>query len=398
GAILSHDFVEAALMRRAGFEVWLAPGLEGSYEEGPPQLEESLQRDRRWCQGNLQHSWLLFSRDFTFPNRLHFLNGIMAYVGSLTWFVFLVLSTLVVVSFARTNLSLFATTGFTRWLELSLLEHGLVLLGVTAVILYGPKLLSIIDLALTPGRRRDFGGWWRASGSAVLETLSSALLAPLLMIWHTIHIVSIFFGARVSWGGADRAGGGVQWGALLLRHGPLALLGAAWLVVAWSFEPTFAAWLAPVAGPLALAPLLVGIFSSRRLGRWLRRRGWLLTPEEVVPPSAVGELVTDRAAVAKRLPAGPPWVARAVADPFLNALHVALEQRQAETFELEMTDEEKTLLEKVLRDGLEGLGAEERRRFLHAPRAVDAAYQGIWTRAPAQLAAEWAAVMSAFRP
>ena len=55
GEILSHDFVEAALMRRAGWGVWLAYDLAGSYEEMPPNLLDELQRDRRWCQGNLMN-------------------------------------------------------------------------------------------------------------------------------------------------------------------------------------------------------------------------------------------------------------------------------------------------------------------------------------------------------
>ena len=59
GEILSHDFVEAALMGRAGWEVWVVHDSVGSYEESPPTLADELKRDRRWCQGNLQHLRLL---------------------------------------------------------------------------------------------------------------------------------------------------------------------------------------------------------------------------------------------------------------------------------------------------------------------------------------------------
>ena len=82
GHILSHDFVEAGLLGRAGWEVWLAPNLGGSYEEGPQGIIESALRDRRWCQGNLQHSLLLFARQLRGKTRVHLANGILGYVAS----------------------------------------------------------------------------------------------------------------------------------------------------------------------------------------------------------------------------------------------------------------------------------------------------------------------------
>jgi membrane glycosyltransferase len=80
--ILSHDTIEAALMRRAGYSVWFAYELDGSYEESPPNLLESLQRDRRWCRGNVQHVWFLLARGLKMPSRVHILNGIMGFLNS----------------------------------------------------------------------------------------------------------------------------------------------------------------------------------------------------------------------------------------------------------------------------------------------------------------------------
>ncbi|MDE2028554.1 MAG: glucans biosynthesis glucosyltransferase MdoH, partial [Candidatus Omnitrophica bacterium] len=93
GEILSHDFVEAALMARAGWGVWLAHELEGSFEELPPSLFEELERDRRWCQGNIQHLRFLFTRGFSFGHRVLFLNGNLFYFSSLLWFLLLALMT-----------------------------------------------------------------------------------------------------------------------------------------------------------------------------------------------------------------------------------------------------------------------------------------------------------------
>ncbi|MDR3038466.1 MAG: glucans biosynthesis glucosyltransferase MdoH, partial [Candidatus Adiutrix sp.] len=94
GDILSHDFVESALMRRAGYGVWLAYDLPGSWEQTPPSLIDELIRDRRWCQGNLQHAKLLFTRGFFPTHRALFLNGIMSYGSALLWFFFLLASSL----------------------------------------------------------------------------------------------------------------------------------------------------------------------------------------------------------------------------------------------------------------------------------------------------------------
>jgi len=90
GHILSHDFIEAALMRRAGWQVWLLPELPGTYEESPPSLLDHAQRDRRWCQGNLQHAAIIGAAGLHPLSRFHLLSGIMSYLASPLWFLFIV--------------------------------------------------------------------------------------------------------------------------------------------------------------------------------------------------------------------------------------------------------------------------------------------------------------------
>src|SRR6187401_492074 len=133
GHILSHDFVESALMQKAGYSVWLLPVQEGSYEEGPPTLLDTLKRDRRWCQGNMQHIKLLLAKGWTALARLNFLHGILSYVASPLWFAFLVLATVL--------------AGMPGGLAMDAKENGYagtILLILTIGLLFVPKILILL--------------------------------------------------------------------------------------------------------------------------------------------------------------------------------------------------------------------------------------------------------------
>src|SRR5690606_29984973 len=128
GRILSHDYVEAALMRRAGWSVWLAVDLEGSYEECPGNLIDFAKRDRRWLQGNLQHAWLVTARGLHAANRLHLALGILAYLASPLWLAFLLVSSLIAWRYAATGLSPLPVDSFARYLHLDFHAQALLLL------------------------------------------------------------------------------------------------------------------------------------------------------------------------------------------------------------------------------------------------------------------------------
>jgi membrane glycosyltransferase len=89
GHVLSHDFVEAALMRRGGWKVRMATDCGGSWEESPPSLIDVAIRDRRWAQGNLQHMKIIGAAGLTFTSRLHLGIGIMSYLSSPLWLLML---------------------------------------------------------------------------------------------------------------------------------------------------------------------------------------------------------------------------------------------------------------------------------------------------------------------
>ncbi len=378
GKILSHDFVEAALMRRAGYEVWLAHNLRGSYEEGPPSPIEAAERDRRWCQGNLQHTWLLLARGFSWVSRIHLLNGIMSYLSAFFWFWFLLVSTLVVVQFQSSELTLLATPGFFNFFDVSLAAHGLGIAGLTAVLLFAPKLFAVLDLLRDRQRRRAFGGFWKASWGAVTETLFTAFLAPLNMLWHATFIVTIPMGRGAGWNAQQRAAGGLGFRDAARLMGWMVILGAFWTALAWHFGGAFFAWIAPVLLPLVLSVPFAQFASSPITGRTLRQQGLWTTPEERSRPPILAAVSSEEEAMHAMLNSSPrPYAQQALVDPYVNALHVSMEAQAGEE-----GDAARGALA-VLKDHLDNLDALERARFfeiLASPAAVRDGHQLLWTR------------------
>jgi membrane glycosyltransferase len=146
GQILSHDFVEAALLRKADWEVWFAYDLDGSYEEGPPGIIENAQRDRRWCQGNLQHFMLLFTRGFRGVSRAHLLQGIVGYLAAPLWLLFIIISVYLMWYQKNSGLSEVAVAPFTPYLHISATHHALLVFGLGMAVIFFPKILSVLDL------------------------------------------------------------------------------------------------------------------------------------------------------------------------------------------------------------------------------------------------------------
>lgn len=270
GHILSHDFVEAAMMRRAGYEVWLLPQLGGSWEQAPATLLDELQRDRRWCQGNLMNARLLAEPGWRAAHRAMFGVGALSYLVAPLWLALLACTAFVsggaagqVASGAGAHLWLWALT-----LSLLLLPRGLGLLSV-----------------LLEGRAPAFGGGWRLAAGVALETLLSALLAPLRMIAHSLFVLGALTGLRLEWRSPPRQVEGVRWNDAWRHVGApaaLLLLAAIALATAQGLRvnaPVMAVWLA-----LMLAVPLAVLGGSTSLGRRLRDLGIFLIPEELRPP------------------------------------------------------------------------------------------------------------------
>ena len=326
GPISSHDFVEAAYMRRAGWEVWMEPELEGSFEESPPTLLDELARDRRWARGNLQHLWILLTQGrIRTSHRIAFLNGVLSYAASPLWLAFLLLSALEVTRFTLWPINYFPPghTFLPLWPE----WHpylALQLAGSTALVLLLPKLLAAADTLLR-GRRLAFGGATRLLASVGLEFVVSTVLAPIRMLTHSRFVVEALANVSFRWAGQNRSEE-TSWATAWRQHGPGAVVGAAWAGFALWLRPLYFAWSLPVVVPLVLAAPVSVLLSRVAVGEALRRRGLLTVPEDRELPEVVEE---QHRALEKAWPRpGLEAVRRAVVDPPSNAAHVALAHRR----------------------------------------------------------------------
>ena len=291
GHILSHDFVEAAFMRRAGFEVRQLPELEGSWEEVPANVIDYAARDRRWTQGNLQHSRVLGFPGLHPLSRVHLLTGIVAYVSSPMWFALLVLSSLLSAIEAAKKPQYFwpgLQSLFPHWPQIRSGEIAGIF-GLTLVVLLLPKILGAILAMRDRSLRRQFGGTVPMCMSLLVEQLFSMLLAPTMMLFHSTFVAQTLLGRSVSWNAQERNERGVTFAEAFRRQKWHLALGVAWGAAMLYLAPQFFWWLTPVlAGLLAGIPLIVWT-SRTSAGRLFRRAGLLLTPEETAPPP---ELVT----------------------------------------------------------------------------------------------------------
>ncbi len=291
GEILSHDFVEAALLRRSGWQVYLFPELQGSYEEVPDNILDFVKRDRRWAQGNLQHLKLLAAPGLRPLSRLNFLLGATAYLSSLLWLFMLVLSSVDAIEQALTGAQFFGP-GYQLFPNWPIVKTGeiLSLVSITIGILLLPKILGILLCLLQPCRRQAFGGTTRLLPSALIETIFSILIAPIMMIYHAYFVVNILLGQPISWAPQERMGRRVTLTEAVRYTFAATLGGLLWGGAAWLLAPQFFWWLLPVlTGLLAAAPLIC-LSSSPAIGQALRRCGVFLVSSETGPPQILQRL------------------------------------------------------------------------------------------------------------
>ncbi|MBU2962884.1 glucans biosynthesis glucosyltransferase MdoH [Citreicella sp. C3M06] len=281
GHILSHDYVEAALLARAGWTVKVEQSIDGSYEEGPENLLAYARRDRRWCQGNLQHIRLLSAPGFALWSRYVFLQGIFSYLVSLLWAAFLVATVLGTVLAPEPDYfpnlhQLYPVFPSDRSREITALFFGIVGLLIL------PK-VGIVWQAAVSGRARGFGGALGALRSVLTEILLTSAIAPVMLMFQSRAVLQVLSGQDGGWPANARGEG-----RLTLREGFAAswwivTAGAIILASVYFLAPGLTLWLLPVALPMLAAPWLIAL-SSRSGGRTM-----FTVPEEAKAPPVVAE-------------------------------------------------------------------------------------------------------------
>ncbi|WP_106477244.1 glucans biosynthesis glucosyltransferase MdoH [Phytohalomonas tamaricis] len=321
GEILSHDFVEAALMRRAGYGVWIAYDLPGSYEEMPPNLIDELQRDRRWCQGNLMNFRLFLVKGMHPVHRAVFLTGVMSYLSAPLWFLFLVLSTILLAVHTLTTPDYFPEAGmmFPRWPEWHP-GRAVALFSATLTLLFLPKILSVVLLWYKGAK--FYGGGFKLLCSMVLESIISMLLAPVRMLFHTRFVAAAFLGIQVKWKSPSREGSETPWSDAVKRHGFQTLLGIVWVIGVSLLDPRFLWWLSPIVGALIVSIPVSVLTSKVGLGQGAFRQRLFRIPEETWPPRELRR-TKKYLAVNKARPPAPSFV-QTVVDPVDNAFACAM--------------------------------------------------------------------------
>lgn len=287
GPILSHDFVEAAFMRRAGFEVWSLPTGEGSFEEMPSNVIDYARRDRRWCQGNLQHLRLLATPGLHWVSRLHLALGAFSFLVSPLWLCLLVfgLGQIVNQALHTTTSKAFADTYplFKPW-PVFRTEEAMALFALTLAMLLLPRFLALVHTLVDSTRRRTFGGAISVVRGGLIEVLFSLLLAPVLMVYHTVFIMSICLGMQTRWDAQPRGARALRLGETLIGSMVQNSLGVSLLILVLMLVPGHMIWVSPVVASLLLMVPLALISSRTTIGEWLLKKRCLVTPEELIQP------------------------------------------------------------------------------------------------------------------
>ena len=286
GHIMSHDFVEAALMRRGGWKIGLATDLHGSYEETPPTILDMAIRDRRWCQGNLQHLGVIGAKGLHWISRLHLLRGVLSYATSPLWLFLLI-------------------AGAGVWMEqggpsmLIRADAAAWLFGLTMALLIAPKLMAGALILRGRTQRKAFGGGYRFVVSMLMEVVLSALVAPVLMLMQSVSVLQVLLGRDAGWATQQRDPGRLTRREAWRVHRAHMGIGGVAAVLVFTLDPVMFWWSSPVYLGLIFSAPLALFLSQPHIGDFL---GLFQTPEERRPPRVALRAAELRAAYDREAP------------------------------------------------------------------------------------------------
>ena len=287
GHVLSHDQVEAVLMRRAGYEVRVLAEEGSSFEQNPPTLVEFIRRDLRWCQGNMQYWHFLRMPGLRPVSRYQLVFALLMFLGSPAWIGLLLIGTLGV-ALAPTP------ADFMRW------DAGIALLVLVLAMWFAPNIATMIDVLTRPKLRYSFGGGIRFSASFVMTIIFVVLVAPIMWVSHTLFLARLLLGRTIEWGAQARDDHKVPWSLAARSFWPQTVIGLVPLLVLAIAAPSAIPYAFLIAGgPLLSIPLAV-VTAAPALGRALIALGLDRLPEETLPPPELRALDLPAIALSRR--------------------------------------------------------------------------------------------------
>lgn len=324
GHILSHDFVEAALIRRGGWAAWLLPELKGSYEECPPTMIDFATRDRRWCQGNMQHLKVLVSKGLHPVSRVHFTIGVMSYLSSPIWLCFLLVGLMIALGreFFPPVYFQDVRTLFPVWPIFD--KIGTIALFILSMfMLIFPKFLGLIIYLLENRDSKKIGGRGGAVKSVLVEIVISALSAPIMMMFQSKFVFDIFAGNDVGWATQNRGDKGTSFKEAVTRHIWHTLLGIVTTIVIWFYAHSLFWWMLPITIGLMLSIPISMISSRVAVGKWFKERQYFIIPEEAEEPRILRRAKKFAEELGAKVPV-QKGMELVVSDSVMNALHIAM--------------------------------------------------------------------------
>ncbi len=403
GEILSHDFVEAALIRKAGYRVTIAYDLDGSYEECPTTLVDYAIRDQRWCQGNMQHVRLVFTRGYHLMSRLHLGMGVMSYLASPLWLAFMLVGLLALIvgnsgdaaaaDSSLTNLNFFAA--YRSQGPVNPFSVGILLYVIVMAMLLIPKFYAVALVLQRPDVMRAHGGELQAVAGAILEIGISVLIAPLMMVYHTTFVINTLLGRSVKWNAQQRDETAVDWSDAVRNHWKHTLGGlVAGALILW-LTPSLFVWTLPVLLGLVVSIPTSVMLSSVRLGAWLRDHRLLMIPEEYEKPRVLRlhqaalsrtQTVADQAltppasapdpSAESEIQNYPTLFHRVIHDPVFYRFHLATLAANHEPFAAKV--DLAHALENAQHTPLADLDRPEQLAILSTPQALSTLHQAAW--------------------
>jgi membrane glycosyltransferase len=277
GHVLSHDQIEAALMRRAGYDVRVLPEEDLGWEENPPTLIEFIRRDQRWCQGTLQYGFFLFEEGLKPVSRFQLAFAMLMFLGSPAWIGLLVVGTLAA-AFAPSPAEFIDPAA------------GYALLFIILIMWFAPKIATVLDVLTRPALRQAFGGTTRFLASVATETVFFILLSPIMWVCHTLFLAGLPFGRVIGWIGQVRDDHAVPLSLAVRQLWPHTALGLACVALLAVTHPVAIPYALLIAGGPALSIPLAVITARPAVGAALTRVGLGRLPEETTPPQALAAL------------------------------------------------------------------------------------------------------------